>query len=63
MEATVERCQLTVTIDLEKGEVFNQRSGKRFQATQLPSVMIDILNAGGLVAYLKEYGTYQLKEE
>ncbi len=53
----------TVTIDLEKGEVFNQRSGKRFQATQLPSVMIDILNAGGLVAYLREHGTYQLKEE
>ena len=53
----------TVTIDLEKGVVFNQRSGNRFQATQLPSVMIDILNAGGLVAYLREHGTYQLKEE
>ena len=49
-----------VIVDLEKGEVFNCRTGKQFQATRLPTVMIDILRAGGLVAYLKENGTYQL---
>lgn len=49
-----------VRVDLEKGEVFNCRTGKQFQATRLPKVMIDILQAGGLVAYLKENGTYQL---
>lgn len=50
-----------VIVDLEKGEVFNKRTGKQFQATRLPKVMIDILQAGGLVAYLKENGTYRLE--
>jgi len=50
-----------VIVDLETGEVINCRTGKCFQATRLPKVMIDILQAGGLVAYLKENGTYQLE--
>ncbi len=47
-------------IDVSKGVVVNNTKGKTYQATQLPSVMIDILEEGGLVAYLKKHGDYQL---
>ncbi len=47
-------------VDLEQGVVTNISSGNTYTATPMPQVMIDILNAGGLVEYLKKYGTYQL---
>ncbi|MEM6801268.1 MAG: 3-isopropylmalate dehydratase small subunit [Bacteroidota bacterium] len=47
-------------IRLDTGEVKDHKSGKSYQATALPKVMIDILNSGGLVNYLKEKGSYQL---
>jgi hypothetical protein len=31
-----------------------------YSATPLPQVMIDILNEGGLVAYLKKFGKYKI---
>lgn len=46
-------------IDLEAGIVNNLDTGKTFTATSMPQVMIDILNEGGLVNYLKKHGTYQ----
>ena len=47
-------------IDLEKGEVLNVDTQKTYTATPLPTVMIDILNEGGLVAYLKKHKTYKI---
>lgn len=47
-------------IDLESGLVTNLTTNAQYTATQMPQVMIDILNAGGLVNYLKQHGTYQL---
>ena len=49
-----------VAVDLAAGTVTNRRTGKVSRATALPRVMIDILNAGGLVPYLRQHGTYQL---
>ena len=49
-----------VSVDLAGGTVTNHRTGKTSRATTLPRVMIDILDAGGLVPYLRQRGTYQL---
>lgn len=46
-------------IDLEAGALTNLDTGEAFKAAKMPQVMIDILNEGGLVNYLKKYGTYQ----
>lgn len=48
-----------IQIDLEAGIVSNLATNESFTATKMPQVMIDILNEGGLVNYLKKYGTYQ----
>jgi 3-isopropylmalate dehydratase small subunit len=47
-------------VDLSTGVVRNTTQKTRHQATALPAVMMAILSAGGLVAYLKQYGTYRL---
>jgi 3-isopropylmalate/(R)-2-methylmalate dehydratase small subunit len=47
-------------IDLEEGTVRNLTKGTTHHAARMPGVMIDILNQGGLVAYLKERGAYDL---
>lgn len=49
-----------VEVDLEAGVVTNIATGDSFKATKMPQVMIDILQAGGLVAYLKQHDTYQV---
>ena len=48
-----------VAVDLEQGVVTNLTTGASHHATRMPQVMIDILNEGGLVNYLKKHGTYQ----
>ncbi len=45
-------------IDLSAGTVRNLTTGTTYHASPMPAVMIDILNQGGLVAYLKKNGTY-----
>ena len=47
-----------VEVDLSSGWVTDQTAGQRYKATQIPDVMVDILNAGGLVNYLSEHGDY-----
>lgn len=47
-------------IDLASGIVIDKTSGHTYQAAKMPQVMIDILNEGGLVNYLKKYGDYKL---
>lgn len=45
-----------VSVDLEAGKVSSE--GQAWPATKMPDVMLSILNAGGLVAYLKSNGGY-----
>lgn len=49
-----------LSYDMEKGIVTDNSAGKTYQATKLPQIMIDILEEGGLVNYLKKNKTYQL---
>lgn len=52
-----------VAVDLKKGLVTNTTSGEIYTSTQMPQVMIDILNEGGLVNYLLKHGDYSLNEK
>lgn len=47
-------------VDLQRGTVRNLTKGTSHSGTKMPDVMIDILNEGGLVNYLKTNGTYRL---
>lgn len=47
-----------VEVDLDRGLVLDRTSGERYQATKMPEVMVRILNAGGLVNYLRQHGDY-----
>ena len=47
-------------INLKTGSVVNLTTGNTFTASPLPQVMIDILETGGLVNYLKENKTYKI---
>lgn len=49
-----------VEVDLVAGVLTNLATGDSFKASKMPQVMIDILNEGGLINYLKKYGTYQV---
>ena len=49
-----------LAIDLQKGLVSNVTQNMDFRSTRLPGVMIDILDQGGLVNYLKKNGSYQI---
>ena len=49
-----------LTVDLLTGTVKNHTNGKTYTAAKMPQVMMDILKEGGLVAYLKKNGNYQL---
>jgi 3-isopropylmalate dehydratase small subunit len=47
-----------LTVDLINGRVTDHPTDQTYQATKLPAVMLEILEAGGLVNYLKEHGGY-----
>lgn len=47
-----------VEVDLKQGLVIDRSADKVYPATQMPQVMVQILEAGGLVNYLKEHGDY-----
>ena len=47
-----------VTVDLLNGVVVDETAVVTYQATKMPLVMLEILQAGGLVQYLKEKGRY-----
>ena len=49
-----------IAYDLSTGIVTNHTKHKTYQAAAMPQVMIDILNEGGLVAYLKKNGDYKI---
>ncbi len=48
-----------IEVDLKTGSVNNLTKGTTHQAAAMPDVMIQILNEGGLVDYLKKHGTYR----
>ncbi len=45
-------------VDLSAGKVYNCTTGKTYAINPMPDVMLRILNAGGLVNYLREHGTF-----
>jgi 3-isopropylmalate dehydratase small subunit len=45
-------------VDLNQGLVIDRTADKAYPATQMPQVMVQILQAGGLVNYLKKHGDY-----
>lgn len=47
-------------VNLLQGIVYNVNKNTTFHATQMPEVMIAIVQAGGLVNYLKTHGSYDL---
>lgn len=48
-------------VDLKSGAVKNLTTGRTYNAAKMPQVMIDILDEGGLVHYLKKHGDYRLR--
>lgn len=49
-----------VEVDLLTGQVRDLTDGQEYAATKMPDVMIAILQAGGLVNYLRRHGDYEL---
>lgn len=47
-------------IDVKSGTVSNINNGQNYQGTKMPDVMVRILNAQGLVNYLKTHKSYHL---
>ncbi len=47
-------------VNLTQGTVKDLSTGILYTATKLPAIMINILEEGGLVAYLKKHGNYSL---
>ncbi|NRG45897.1 3-isopropylmalate dehydratase small subunit [Bacillus sp. CRN 9] len=47
-----------VEVDLQNGQVTNLSTNEVYEGTQIPEVMVKILNEGGLVPYLKKYKSY-----
>ena len=45
-------------IDLAAGTIQDLTDGHVYQAAKMPQVMVDILGAGGLTAYLRAHGRY-----
>ncbi|MBO8158728.1 3-isopropylmalate dehydratase small subunit [Thermosyntropha sp.] len=48
-----------LSIDLEKGVLYNLTKGIELKITPLPKVMLKILSDGGLVEHFKKYGTFK----
>lgn len=49
-----------LSVDIKEGFIKNETNGESYQAVKMPQVMIDILEEGGLVEYLKNNKTYKL---
>ncbi len=44
----------TIEVDLEKGKIKNVTTGKTYNATAFPPFMQELINAGGLMEYVKK---------
>ena len=47
-------------VDLAKGTINNLSNGAMLSFSKMPGVMLNILNEGGLVPYIKKYGDFKL---
>jgi len=47
-------------IDLSAGTVRDITSGQKLTSGKIPQVMLHILNAGGLIPYIKKHGDFKL---
>ena len=43
-----------ISVDLTTGEIVNKTKGERFSAKPIPDFMRDVIQAGGLVEYIKK---------
>ncbi len=50
-------------LDLEKGVVTNLSRGQEIGCDPLLDVMLDILNEGGLIPYMKDHGGFSIEEK
>ena len=50
-------------IDLAAGVVKDMTNGAEIAFARIPSVMLDILNTGGLVPYIKKYGDFRVVKD
>lgn len=50
----------TLEVNFEAGEIRDVTNAARITFEKLPQVMLDILNAGGLVPYISKYGGFKL---
>ena len=44
----------SIEVDLEKGKIKNLTTGKTYEATAFPPFMQELINAGGLMEYVKQ---------
>ena len=56
----VEGDRLSVAFDGERLEVSNPRTGETLTGRALPPIMLEILEAGGLVPYMREHRGFRL---
>lgn len=49
-----------IQVDLSNGTVLNHTKNETYEGTMMPEVMINILEEGGLIEYLKKHGDYAL---
>jgi 3-isopropylmalate/(R)-2-methylmalate dehydratase small subunit len=47
-------------VDLKKSIIYDKTNGKKLTFGKLPGVMLDILDEGGLIPYVKKYGDFRL---
>ena len=47
-----------LVVNFDKGTIWDQAEEKHYQGAELPPVMSAILEAGGLVSYLRQHGHY-----
>ena len=47
-----------LTVNFETGLVQNHTKNCTYQATKIPTIMLNIMQSGGLVPYLKKHGDY-----
>ena len=58
--AIAEGDQLSIAFDGERVEVGNARSGERLRGRPLPPIMLEILDTGGLVPYMRKHRGFRL---
>jgi len=50
-----------LTLDLDKGEIVDQRTGKTVKSAPIPKTMQTLLADGGLIPHLKKHGGFALE--